>query len=82
MLYIRETKRTLQERVKEHLDYVSKQKDQPTGLHFNLPGHSISDLRVQVLWSIQGDTIDRKHWEALWIDKLGSKTPLGINRKE
>ena len=82
MLYVGETKRTLQERVREHLDYISKHRDQPTGLHFNLPQHSLADFRVQVLWSVRGDTVDRKHWEALWIDRLGSKTPLGINRKE
>ena len=82
MLYVGETKRTLQERVREHLDYISKHRDQPTGLHFNLPHHSLADFRVQVLWSVRGDTVDRKHWEALWIDRLGSKTPFGINRKE
>ena len=82
MLYIGETGRTLEDRIREHVYYINRQVNQPTGLHFSLPSHSISNFRVQVLWGVRGDTIDRKLWEHLWIERLGTKTPLGMNRKE
>ena len=50
MQYIGETERSLQERFSEHKQYVtSRQTTKATGLHFNLPGHSISDMKVTIL---------------------------------
>ena len=36
----------------QHLSYIAKQNKQPTttSLHFNLPGHSMNNFRVQGLW--------------------------------
>ena len=43
--YIGETERTLKERVGEHKNYIrQKHLNQPTGEHFNQPGHSIDNL--------------------------------------
>ena len=43
--YIGETERTLKERVGEHKNYIrQKHLNQPTGEHFNQPGHSIDNF--------------------------------------
>ena len=48
--YIGETKRSLKERFGQHIGYVRSQNlIQPTGKHFNLPGHSLEQMRVTVL---------------------------------
>ena len=48
--YIGKTERSLDERVREHCGYIrNKHLHQPTGNHFNLPGHQLSDLQVSVL---------------------------------
>ena len=48
--YIGETRRLLKSRVAEHCGYVRNQHlDKATGLHFNLPGHTLADLTVTVL---------------------------------
>jgi hypothetical protein len=49
-VYIGETKRMLKSRVADHRGYVAnKVTSQATGEHFNLPGHSLADLRVSVI---------------------------------
>ena len=49
-VYIGETKRMLKSRVADHRGYVTnKVTSQATGEHFNLPGHSLADLRVSVV---------------------------------
>ena len=49
-VYIGETKRMLKSRVADHRGYVTnKVTSQATGEHFNLPGHSLADLRVSVI---------------------------------
>ena len=83
MLYIGETKRTLATRTAEHLGYITKKKlEYPLGQHFNLPDHSLNNFRVQGLWLMKGDNIDRKIVESDLINRLGTKRPLGMNRKE
>ena len=54
MVYIGETERDLSERFSEHRGYV-KQKvlSQPTGLHFNMPGHALSDMKVTVVEKVK-----------------------------
>ena len=49
--YIGQTNRSLRERLKEHLGYVDRHTD-ATGRHFNMPGHSKSDMLVTVLEKI------------------------------
>ena len=48
--YIGETERQLKERLTEHKTYINnKMLNKPTGEHFNLPGHSISDMEGLVI---------------------------------
>ena len=48
MEYIGKTGRTLAKRFDEHRGYVRNKTKDPTGQHFNLMGHSISDMEVSV----------------------------------
>ena len=51
--YLGETDRTLQERFSEHKGYVNTKKlNQATGAHFNLPGHSVSDMAVMAILKV------------------------------
>ena len=51
--YVGETDRTLKERFSEHKGYVrTKKVSQTTGAHFNLPGHSIDDMRIMAIEKI------------------------------
>ena len=49
-IYIGETKNMLKFCVDQHRGYVNNEKlDTASGAHFNLPGHSLSDLSVTIL---------------------------------
>ena len=48
--YIGESSRPLKERMKEHVDYVKRLfPTQATGQHFNMPGHSLSNMTITIL---------------------------------
>ena len=56
--YIGQTSKSLKERLSQHLGYADRNVE-ATGRHFNLPGHSKSDLRITVLEKI--------HDKAVWV---------------
>ena len=82
MQNIGETERSLQKRFNEHKQYViSRQKSKATGLHFNLPGHSVSDMKVTILEKVHSlDPLVRKEREELYIRKFNTKYK-GLNKK-
>lgn len=82
MQYIGESERTLQERFSEHRAYVTnKYLTKATGAHFNLPGHSISDMKVTILEKVHSqDPLVRKEREELFIRKFNTKY-RGMNKK-
>ena len=52
--YIGQTERKLSDRFSEHRGYVNRKiLSQPTGQHFNSPGHSISDMKITVIEKIK-----------------------------
>ena len=60
-----------------------KKLNQATGAHFNLPGHTLADLRVvgiERVFPKKNDTI-RKIRETFWINKYESST-FGLNKKD
>ena len=78
-LYIGETKRRLADRTTEHLRSIRlNTPGLPVAAHFNLPGHSSSDLKVCILKTCRGDG-ERKHLEERIIFTLGTLHPHGIN---
>ena len=82
MQYIGETDRTVRERYLDHRGYVRrKELDKATGLHFNKPGHQISDMSISVLERItSSDPAYRKEREKHWIEQF-ELLYKGINRK-
>ena len=52
--YIGETQREMRERISEHRGYIhNKVTSQATSNHFNLPGHSLSDMKVIVIEKVK-----------------------------
>ena len=52
--YIGETKFDLKTRLSQHLGYINTKKlDQPSGTHFNKPGHSKHNLKATVLENVK-----------------------------
>ena len=82
MQYVGESERSLQDRFSELRGYVTHQNlTKATGYHFNLPGHSVSDMRVTILEKIHsGDPLVRKEREELYIRQLNTKYK-GLNKK-
>ena len=73
--YVGETKRKFKDRMGEHRNYVRNQVlTKATGLHFNKPGHQLSDMQVTVLEKIQNeDPHFRKEREKMFISKFNTK---------
>ena len=80
--YIGETRRLLKFRVEEHCGYVRNQHlDKATGLHFNLPGHTLADLTVTVLeQSKRNNDPYRKQREEYHINRFNTFYK-GLNRQ-
>ena len=83
--YVGETDRSLKDRFNEHKGYVrTKKLNMTTGAHFNLPGHSVSDMLVMAIQKIfNKDTPYRKELEKEMISNFNTfhrglnKTPGG-----
>ena len=80
--YIGETKRTLRSRLAEHRGYVkNKQTDKATGKHFNLPGHTVANLKISVIEQVRYNLdLYRKEREEFYIRKFNTFND-GMNRK-
>ena len=79
--YIGETERMLKERFSEHKTYVNtKNKSKTTGVHFNLKGHSVSDMEITIIEKVfNKDPRFRKERKKLYIQKFNTKY-RGLNR--
>ena len=80
--YIGMTKRKFQIRFSEHLGYIKSDKlSEPSGEHFNLPGHQLSDIEGMVLEKVRSNNpyILRAR-EELLIQKFDSYQ-LGLNKE-
>ena len=80
--YVGETKTSLRLRFNNHLSTVRHNKDYPIAIHFNSDQHSINDISIAGI--IQIDKPDdklRKHLESIWIKKLNTLSPLGLNAR-
>lgn len=81
-VYIGETKRLLKVRLADHRGYiVNKDTSQSTGHHFNLPGHSLSDLSISVIEQVKkNDLVYRKEREEYHIRRFNTLHKR-LNRK-
>ena len=78
--YIGQTSKSLKERLLQHLGYVDRNVE-ATGRHFNLPGHSKSDIRATVIEKIHSKEVwCREEIESMHIRKANSFYK-GINLK-
>ena len=79
--YIGETHRPLKDRFGEHRGYVNrKEVKKATGNHFNSSGHSISDMRIQIVEKMfTRDIFFRKQREHFYINKFDTKRN-GLNK--
>ena len=79
--YIGETERPFKERIGEHKTYIrTKKLNQPTRYHFNLPGHSLDQLKVTVIERItKTSVLYRKERESYIIRKFNTHN-RGMNK--
>ena len=82
-LYIGETSRKACTRFQEHRGYISQKiTSQPTGLHFTSTGHTVSDIRIQVIEKVRPhDDFIRKARESYWIIQYRATTKGNNLRK-
>ena len=82
LAYIGETKRQLKYRIADHKSYIKSENiEQATGEHFNLPGHSISNMKVTIVERVKkNDDQYRKEREKYFINKFNTFY-RGINRQ-
>ena len=81
--YIGETKRSLKHRLADHHGYiVKKHVDKATGAHYNLPGHSLANLKVTIIEQVRyRDDNYRKERESYFINKFNTLN-RGLNRQK
>lgn len=82
MQYVGETGREFKVRFREHMGYVRNKKlNEPTGMHFNLPGHDISMMKAAIIEKCSYSTTTyRKQREEFFIQAFQTKYK-GMNRK-
>ena len=81
MQYVGETSRPLADRVNDHLSCIRLRKKTPVGLHFNLPGHRLTDFSVTGIERFPENSAAefRKTKETTWQSLLQTAYPLGLN---
>jgi hypothetical protein len=81
--YIGETGRIFKFRLDEHRGYINnKNESQATGAHFNLPGHSLANLKLIILEQVNINDQDyRKEREHFYIRKFNTYHN-GINKQK
>jgi hypothetical protein len=86
--YVGQTKNKLLIRVNQHYSTIRTKKDTPVAMHFN--AHNIFDIppcTIYVLQLIRSNDIeqsnlDRNKWESVWMSRLNSYIPNGLNIME
>ena len=80
--YVGESGRSLKNRLSEHKGYIiNKHLNQPTGAHFNKPGHDISNMNISILEKVKKNCqIYKKERETYFIRKFYSYYK-GMNKK-
>ena len=80
--YVGETKRNLRHRFGEHRGYVTNNHtEQATGAHYNLPGHSVENMKITILEKVKSMSDSyRKERELYFINKLNTYYQ-GLNRQ-
>jgi len=83
--YVGQSKRPCRNRMYEHFRYITKNLDEPTGRHFNLPNHDNTHVKFEIIEVLKKDPDDprsqklRNSLEHFWIMQLRTQKPYGIN---
>ncbi|OCT96677.1 hypothetical protein XELAEV_18008889mg, partial [Xenopus laevis] len=88
-IYVGKTIRCIRDRLTEHKSAIRNKLNQPVAKHFNENGHTISQLRIQILDLVsrrrRGGDRDKEllRKEAHWIKRLGTTgmSPHGLNHE-
>ena len=80
--YIGESKRSIKYRIADHRGYiVNKYVDKATGAHFNLPGHSLNNMKFTILEQVKENSDSyRKERERYFINIFDTYNK-GLNRQ-
>ena len=86
LMYVDETGRSLRSRTNGHRAGIIKDGQSLLYKHFRLPGHSVADMKVQILEKIYHSSenqvnirLHRGLRELYWIKELGTAAPYGCN---
>ena len=85
--YVGETKQKVSARLSGHRSSIKKHANTFIARHFNLPGHTMDDIRIQPIEHITRNpveaekdiTIRRLDRERFWMLELGTMYPYGLN---
>ena len=85
--YVGETKRKVSEGLSGHRSSIKKHANTFITRHFNLPGHTMDDIKIQPIEHFtqspgeteQDVTIRRLDRERFWMLELGTMYPYGLN---
>ena len=80
--YVGQSGQKCAQRMAQHRGYVNNRNlNQPTGNHFNQPGHSVSDMKITVLEKVkQRDELYRREREKYFINKFDT-FKNGLNKQ-
>ena len=82
VVYVGETERTAQERMKEHLDDIRLKRQKSVPEHFYQKGHTTDDVELMILERCTDSSkYYRKIRELRWIEQLQTEKPNGANVK-
>lgn len=79
LIYVGETKRSLSDRMKEHLRDIRNSEQKPVARHFNSPGHDSCCFKCQAIWQCHSDSVELCSVETHFIELFGSVQPYGMN---
>ncbi|OCT58291.1 hypothetical protein XELAEV_18002229mg [Xenopus laevis] len=79
--YVGKTIRCIRDRLTEHKSAIRNKLNQPIAKHLNENGHTISQLRLQILHSVPRRRRGGDRDKELLIKRLGIMSPHGLNHK-
>lgn len=80
LLYVGQTGRQLRERLNNHRSDIKNKKNTAVSLHFNSPHHSVLDLRITPIHSLQNLSFEeRGKIEHKFMKTLNTIYPVGLN---
>ena len=81
--YIGQTTRNFNARIREHINDIKNKKDTANANHYNSKGHCLSDFRAIIMERVvPNDTSFLLEREEMWIKRLETKRPHGLNKND